>query len=109
MRNKMMKLSNITRLVALSMWFAAFQLGSRPMPILARQAAGVAPQQAQPDLSTPEKTIETFIAAIKQGDIGTAAKCVVNGKPFQPPGAAHPSGPRIMLSQASYKTEADRS
>lgn len=100
------------RLACSALCFAAWGLGRLYLSADAQEQSKANLQAASVDLSTPQKTIETFVAAIKKNDIAAAAKCVVNGKPIHFPWHKDGKGPDatidITLSNADYKTEGDK-
>lgn len=64
-------------------------------------------QETSRDLSTPQKTIETFVDAIKKGNMTQAAKCVVNGKPNSSLALAG-AGKEISVTRASYQIAGEK-
>jgi prepilin-type processing-associated H-X9-DG protein len=103
-----LKLTLKTHLACLALGAIGGGLGSLSLPAYAQGKSGTQTQASAPDLSSPQKTIESFAAAIKRGDMEAARKCVLNGKPIPFPGPAGTSGPVITLSETHYKTEGDR-
>ena len=71
------------------------------------QERRAASRETKPDLSSPQTTVDSFTAAIRRGDMDTAAKCVVSVGPYTAPIPSGPGGAAFTLSNTEFKIEGD--
>src|ERR1044071_9825794 len=77
-------------------------------PVYAQAKSRIPTHAASLDLSTPQKTVIAFLAALKKGQMETAAKCVVNGKPCLVQRNAGAKRLDITLKNVHFTTEGER-